>query len=602
MPQDPPGPPPESAPDRGQGAGEPSAPTGSAAPDPAWEVPAAPNAPSAPPADSVPPPLGPPSAPGFSPFPPPPDQPPVVGPPSVPDPVRALAVALLNLSGLGLGYVLLRRWPAAALCWAATAVLLLIALPADPDGVPGGLVIAYVVFLLFTAADGARRGLRAPAGQAAATTGTAGRAGLLRPPVVIAVGLVVLAVPAGGAVAYDAARDEAVEQMLLDRLAAADALVEKGSAGAFSASKEQYRSALARYRELADEHEGSRAAKLVPDRLKDYYTTVAGPYAKDEYCGAVEPLTYLRTVPDVVDKDVLGDLAAWPDDRLATSLYECGVRLLGVGASSDGGEFGVLMRTFPDSEQADKVEPALRGKIKELDGELSGGDQPPCDVTDEVRRVSDTASGLPGDSATVLTAEAGEVVESGTYACGVDQFNDDDFPAARETMTAFADTYKDSKRRAQAQNIAIAAEIAEEAPAAGKRVPSAAKPSGSGLELVISNDAPDDVEILFTGPVTGKVELKSCGSCETYSSESSGRSLACQDTSKSYPKSRLTLPAGNYYFLYKRADDTVDNANHNSTIKIEPGYTYTDCTYVVQSNPWDLDLPELELPELVPDS
>ncbi|MFD4529991.1 hypothetical protein ACFWP7_40030 [Streptomyces sp. NPDC058470] len=521
----------------------------------------------------------------------------MVGALSAPDPLRALAVALLNLSGLGLGYVLLRRWLAAALCWAVTAVLLLIALPADPDGVPGGLVVAYVIFLLLTAGDGARRGLRAPAEPAPPETRAPGRSGLLRPPVVLALGLVLLAVPAGGAVAYDAARDEAVEQMLLDRLADADALVAKGSTDSFAASKEQYRRALAQYGELAEEHEGSRAAKLVPDRLGKYYTTVGGPYAKDEYCDAVEPLTYLRTVPDVVDKDLLGDLTDWPDDRLATSLYECGASRLGVvGAGTDGGEFGVLMRTFPDSAQADKVEPAVRGRIKQLNGELSGGDRAPCTVTEEVRRISDTASGLPAKSATALTGEAADVVESGTYACGVDQFKDDDFAAARQTMTDFADTYKDSKRRVQAQNIAIGAEIAEEEAAAGKRVPSAAKPNGSGLELVISNDAPDDVEILFTGPVTGKVSLKACGSCETYSSESSGRTLACEDTSKNYPKSRLVLPAGDYYFLYKRADDTVDNANHTATSKIESGYSYTDCTYVVQSDPWDLDLPELALP------
>ncbi|MEV7341864.1 hypothetical protein [Streptomyces sp. NPDC093544] len=529
----------------------------------------------------------------------------MVGPLSAPDPLRALAVALLNLSGLGLGYVLLRRWLPAALCWAVTGVLLLIALPADPDGVPGGVVVAYVIFLLLTAGDGARRGLRSPAEPESAPTptptGRPGRAGLLTPPVVIALGLVLLAVPAGGAVAYDAARDEAMEQMLLDRLAGADELVAKGSAASFAASKEQYRSALAQYGELAEEHEGSRAAKLVPDRLKKYYTAVAGPYAKDEYCDAVEPLTYLRTVPDAVDKDLLGDLTDWPDDRLATSLYECGVsRLGGAGAATDGGEFGVLMRTFPDSEQADKVEPAVRGRIKQLSGELSGGGQGPCAVTEEVQRISVTASGLPGKSATALTGEAGNVVESGTYACGVDQFKDDDFAAARQTMTDFAATYKNSKRRVQAQNIAIGAEIAAEDAAAGKRVPSAAKPNGSGLELVISNDAPDNVEILFTGPVTGKVSLKACGGCETYSSESTGRSLACQDTSKSYPKTRLTLPAGNYYFLYKRADDTVDNANHTATSKIESGYSYTDCTYVVESDPWDLDLPDLELPELEP--
>jgi hypothetical protein len=63
------------------------------------------------------------------------------------DPLRAVAVGLLNLTGLGLGYALLRRWLAMAVCWIATAVLLLVALPADPDGVSGGVLAAYVVFM-----------------------------------------------------------------------------------------------------------------------------------------------------------------------------------------------------------------------------------------------------------------------------------------------------------------------------------------------------------------------------------------------------------------------------------------------------------------------
>src|SRR5581483_10744174 len=57
-------------------------------------------------------------------------------PPAPPDGWRAAAVALLNISGLGLGYALLRRWALMAACWAATVVLLLVALPADADGVP----------------------------------------------------------------------------------------------------------------------------------------------------------------------------------------------------------------------------------------------------------------------------------------------------------------------------------------------------------------------------------------------------------------------------------------------------------------------------------
>ncbi|MET9967076.1 hypothetical protein ABZZ80_14445, partial [Streptomyces sp. NPDC006356] len=50
------------------------------------------------------------------------------------DPWRAAAAGLFNLGGLGLGYVLLRRWPQAALCWIATGWLLVAALPADPGG------------------------------------------------------------------------------------------------------------------------------------------------------------------------------------------------------------------------------------------------------------------------------------------------------------------------------------------------------------------------------------------------------------------------------------------------------------------------------------
>ncbi|WP_307665481.1 hypothetical protein [Streptomyces sp. V1I1] len=514
------------------------------------------------------------------------------GPPPPAEPLRAVAMALLNLSGLGLGYVLLRRWIPAVLCWIATAVLLLIALPADPDGIPGGLFVGYVLFLLLAAADGARSGLRGPAAAVAPAAGTPAGPALLRPSLIIALGVVLLAVPAGGAVAYDAA----VEQMLLDRLADADELVEKASASTFTTSAEQYKEALTRYRELAEEHEGSRAAKLVPDRLESYYETVAAPYEKGDHCNAVLPLTYLRTVPDTVDEDLLGDdLAKWPDERLATSLYECGVSRLGlVGAGSDGGELGELMRTFPDSPQAEKVEPAFRARIKELDGQLSDGYHDPCDVTQDLERLGETASRLPGESATTLARATDGPVESGTYACGVDQFKEGEFAEARGTLTDFADTYPNSKRRGQAQNIAIAAEIAEEDAAAGKRVPSGRKPGGSGLELVISNDAPDDVEILFTGPVTGKITLKGCSGCTTYASESSGRSLACQDSSRNYPKKRLLLPTGNYHFLYKRSDTTVSNAKDTSKTKIESGYSYTDCTYIVKSDSlWDIPPPNL---------
>jgi hypothetical protein len=104
------------------------------------------------------------------------------------------------------------------------------------------------------------------------------------------------------------------------------------------------------------------------------------------------------------------------------------------------------------------------------------------------------------------------------------------------------------------------------------------------MELVISNDAPSGVEILYTGPVTGRVTLKACGSCKRYGTEVSGSALACKAGGRSYPKVRLQLPAGEYHFLYKHGTGASANVDsYSSGSRIKPGYTYTSCTYVVES-------------------
>ncbi|MFD7948868.1 hypothetical protein ACFV5K_39230, partial [Streptomyces sp. NPDC059744] len=87
-----------------------------------------------------------------------------MGPPPPGATLRALAAGLLNLTGLGLGYALTGRWFRAVLCWVATGVLLLVALPADPDGVAAGPVVGYVFVLVAAAVDGARIARRTTVG------------------------------------------------------------------------------------------------------------------------------------------------------------------------------------------------------------------------------------------------------------------------------------------------------------------------------------------------------------------------------------------------------------------------------------------------------
>ncbi|MFI0961072.1 hypothetical protein ACH4S8_06640 [Streptomyces sp. NPDC021080] len=495
-------------------------------------------------------------------------------PPAPAHPWRALAVALLNLSGLGLGYAAVRRWGLMAVCWVATAILLLVALPADPDGVPGTTVVLYLVFLALAAAHGASVGLRT-------------RLAWLPSALIAAVlGVVLLAVPAAGVVLYDGARDEATERMLLDRLDRADELVVKSGKQDFTTAEAGYRRALSAYGALSDDHPGSRAARRVPDRLRTYYETVATPYARKDYCSAVAPLKYLRTVPRTIDRKELGDLAGWPDDRLATSLYSCAAASLSEGSEGWTAQFGELLSTFPRSAQAGKVEPAVKSAVDKAVKSVGGDD--PCAAVQRLDGLDTQVRGLPGEQAGVADAlgkdadRASGSARSGAYACGVDQYKDKKFSDAVTTMNDFAKNNPHHKNRARAQKIAIAAEVAQTVPAAGKRLPTTA--SGGSIAVTVKNDSPDDITVLYTGPVTGSFTLKGCGKCTSYSL---GETLRigfkpCSNSGKHYPQRTIHLPVGTTYFVHKSRTST-GKSPASDTAKLSPGYVYTECAYTTSS-------------------
>ncbi|MFI9744225.1 hypothetical protein [Streptomyces sp. NPDC052494] len=484
-------------------------------------------------------------------------------------------MGLLNLSCLGLGYVVLRNWIGAALCWAATVALLVLALPADVDGVPAGLLIGYGVFLLLAAADGARRGLRATLSLGASFRRLA-----------LPLAVVLLAVPAGGSLAYGAARDEAKEQALLERLSAADAQVKSADGLAFDKAEPILAKALDEYEDLGTNKAGSRAGKLVPARLDAYYESVSGPYRNKMYCEAIAPLKHLRGLDGTFDKDLLGARPAKTDEPLAQSLYECGTSALGVSTATPAAEESLneLFDTFPKSSHTARVEPAVRAAIKTRTAALDSGTTP-CDTTNELRTLRRSLLAVSDAALDGATREAKEAVQRGDFACGTDQFKDKDYDNAAKTMTEYAKEYPDSPQAAHARSIAIAAEIADEEPAAGKSLPPATVPGGSRMIMVVSNDGPGEVELLYTGPMTGKVTLKTCATCTKYPGPilSQGKKIkACTGPSSKYPKATLLLPAGDYHFLQKRVSTGTSTAGDtkSSKAKIEPGYSYTNCLYV----------------------
>ncbi|MEV0179819.1 hypothetical protein AB0I54_11035 [Streptomyces sp. NPDC050625] len=495
-------------------------------------------------------------------------------PPAPPDAWRAAAVALLNLSGLGLGYALVRRWVLMAVCWAATAVLLLVALPADADGVPGLALAVYLVFLALAAVHGAFAGLRTPL----AWPG--------RPSLALLLGVLLLAAPVGGTVLYDDAREEAIQQQLLDRLHKADQLVAQSGRRSFESARSDYGTALDVYEDLAAHHSGSRAADRVPGSMETYYATVGADYGHKRYCEAIAPLKYLRTVPRTMPKEELGALTRWPDDRLATSLYECGSSSLSSGEADWVTHFGELLSTFPRSEQTTKVAPAVDLAVTGTEKDVRGSD--PCAAVERLRglttRITDL-SGSAGDAAADLTKSAdraGRSADSGEYACGVDQYKDGDFEAAQKTMDEFVADNKNDKNRARAKKISIAAEVAQTLPAAGKRLPTTA--SGGSISVTVKNDSPDPITVYYTGPVTGSFSLKACGSCKAYSFAASITIgfKPCSDSGRHYPQRTISLPPGTTYFVHKPRDlSTATPAS--DTAKLRSGYIYTECAYTTRT-------------------
>ncbi|MFC4502669.1 MULTISPECIES: hypothetical protein [Streptomyces] len=494
-------------------------------------------------------------------------------PPAPADGVRAVAVAVLNLSGLGLGYALVRRWLLMLLCLVATAGLLLVALPADPDGVPGFAIVLYFVFLLAVAAHGAVVGLRTRLAWPAPA------------PLALVLAFVVLVVPAGGVVLYDRARDEATQQMLLDRLDNADQLVESAGDDPFSSAESDYRSALAIYEALSADHPDSRAAAKVPGRMRTYYTTVGSSFEQKDYCNAIAPLTYLRTVPKKMPETDLGSLEKWPDDRLATSLYECGSDGLLAGTSTWADQFGELLTTFPDSDPAGQVEPAVGSAVSAWAKQLSSGD--PCAAVERLKTLGTSIDGIQAEDASVSDAlgkdsdKATNSASSGTYNCGVDQYKDGDFDAAQSTMQSYVSTHKTAGNAGLARKIAIAAEIAQTVPAAGKKLPT--NRSGGSIQVTVQNDSPDDITVMYTGPVTGSFTLKACGSCTAYSFTSTILSgfKPCS-SGKNYPQKTISLPVGTTYFLHKPKSDSLSTPA-SDTAKLESGYIYTECAYTTRS-------------------
>ncbi|MDT0306685.1 hypothetical protein RM780_06885 [Streptomyces sp. DSM 44917] len=517
------------------------------------------------------PPPPPPSAP------PPPAYPPSAGRPR--DARTAATAALLNLSGLGAGYLYLRRRSRAVLCWVATGTLLLAVLPPDADGIPGPWAALYAAALVLFALDGWRLG-RPP------VLGGHSRAWLP-----VTAGVLLLSLPAGSVLLFENARREALESDLRDRLAAADAEVERAGARPFGEARDLYRSAVDAYVAVRREHPDTRAAGTVRGRLDDLYaaaTAPGGETAGRDRCAALSPLRFFQSLPGEVEDAEARRLAERAAGDLPGPLHDCGLqRIAASDPASAAQPLTELLGDHAGSDEAAGLPAELDARQRASLDALSG--ETPCPGLDDLRALNRLLAELPGEEFATLTAEGREAEPEGLYQCGRFGFLNGQYANAETLLRDLVDNHPGHDRGEHAADILIAARIAQELPAAGEELPPDGDAGGGPVTLRILNDSPYEREILYTGPDTGSRTLAACEGCETYASDPGDG--ACSDSGVDYPSLTLRLPAGRYYFLHRSIGADTTPVARPDDLRTEFVYTY--CSFVTREGPSLPDIPGL---------
>ncbi|MFD5321777.1 hypothetical protein [Streptomyces sp. NPDC127098] len=505
------------------------------------------------------------------PVPPPPGRPPTVGMPR--DGRVAFTAALLNLGGLGLGYLYLRRWLRALPSLTATAALLWAALPATAEGVPGAWPALFAGLALLTAVDGWRLG-RPP---------TLGGPRLAWVPA--SAGVLLLALPVAGAVSFADAQRRALESDLGERLAAADRLVAEAVVAAdFADAEPGYRSALDEYLAVRAAHPDTDAAGEVPGRLDSLYERATAEGSGGDWCAALDPLWFFRALPGELDEAEARRLAGRAGEDLPEPLHGCGLGLAEeAGARSAAEPLAELLAEYPDSEYAG----ALPGELGELQAAATDavGGAEPCQALTRLRSLNGLFGRLPGPEFSTLAEEGAATVPEGLYRCGTDHFTAGRFGEADGVLGELVEDHPDHRRAERAGDILIAARIAAHLPEAGAELPPEPGTAGGGsVTLELRNDSPYALEFLFTGPLTGSRTLDGCDGCEVYPDDPGD--AACS-ADLDYPTVTVELPAGDYYFLHSSPDEPTRELAESD--QLDPDYVYTYCSYITEDDlggPW----------------
>jgi tetratricopeptide (TPR) repeat protein len=492
----------------------------------------------------------------------------------------AVAAVLLNLTGLGLGYLYLRRWLRAAACLVIVALMVVVAFANDAAGSPWLWRILAATWAVATAADawGVARLFPRPAT----------RADWLRP---VAFGFVAVLVIVGGHIGYAGAA-RATYAAGLEAQGRADCTEANRSfdvlTGPYELTLSRDVPAAAQRRvECTDylgaqqsEQAGALAGAVAAYQAfrRDHAGSLLEPFARDGSRRALQAWAVaLRGTGDLDGaiaryQELLRDLGSEPaaaqvrEDLAATHVERASAarttmagaagaaRVEAMRAAMD--DLLLVGRELADTQTAAGVPQAVLDTFAEANSAVAEGRF--CDGLP----VLDYAITLP-DAAGVAAVANGDRARS-LSECGLANFTAGDYSGATDRFKALMADYPNDPGVPQARSAVITAEVGE---AAGVPLPLPAPIDAPASEqVVVYNAAGTDVRVLVAGPTAQEVTLPPCPGCPA--SYAAGTESCPGAAGK--PSSSIRLRPGTYYVLQDREelgpDDTV-----NEPITVRPG-------------------------------
>jgi hypothetical protein len=489
-----------------------------------------------------------------------------VGSPAPEEPGRSAAAAvLLNLTGLGLGYVYLRRWLRATASGVLVAMMVAVAFANDASSDPWLWRILAAAWAAATAFDAwlVARSLSRPGR----------RVQWLRP---VVVGFVAVLAVVAGHVGY-AEAGRATYAAGVEAQGRADCTEANRAFGAVTGPYELTLSrdvpaAALRHAECAEflgaeesERSGAHAEAVDAYRTfrRDHADSVLEPFAQE---GARRVLlTWADALRSAGDLDgaiaryheLLEELGVDPDPRtpqvrenLAAALVERVSAMRPRMAAATGQDRVDAMRYamddllyvgqhLADTPTAAQVPQAVLDTYAEAKTAFTEGRF--CDALP----VLDYAVTLPAAAGLAQVAN-GDRARS-LNECGLANFNAGDYTGATDRFQRLVADYPNDPGVQQARSAIIAAEVGR---AAGLPLPLPAPLDAPGAQSVtLYNAAASEVRVLVAGPTAHEVTLPPCVGCpEVYET----RAGSCPGAAGK-PSVSLRMQPGTYYVLQERA-------------------------------------------------